>query len=221
VSNRNAIVALALLAIALGCVVVLGLRWYGDTAPAGSRGNVQAPAGDAAPTDAMRSEAGAATDRDAAPRANEALPPWMRSEEEDAPAPAAAGADDSLRQAQLRKLDESVRGLVAASNIGVEERNRHLREALDTLEALDDPAVKAQLDLDAVRDNFEISVRMQALATRLQQIAAQPRSPERQAAIEATSAEMEALQAQMHADVRAPGSTLPPLGTVPGAAARR
>ena len=220
-SNRNAIVALVLLAIALGCVVVLGLRWYGDAAPAGhAREKVRPPDKATAPTDAMRGDAGAAADGNVAPLADD-TPPWMRSEEEDAPAPAAASADDGRRQAQLRKLDESVRGLVAASNIGVEERNRHLREALDTLEALDDPAVKKQLDLDAVRDNFEISVRMQALATRLQRIAAQPRSPERQAAIEATSAEMEALQAQMHPDVRAPGSTLPPLGAVPGAAARR
>lgn len=220
-SNRNAIFALALLAIALGGVVVLGLRWHAGSAPAGdAREKVPVPAGEATPIEAMSANS-AAADGNVAPRADDPLPPWMRSTAEEEAPPVASGADDSRRQAQLRKLDASVRGLVAASNIGAEERNRHLREALDTLEALDDPAVKAQLDLDAVRDNFEISVRMQALATRLQQIAAQPRSPERQAAIEATSREMEALQARMHADVRAPGSTLPPLGTAPGAARGR
>ena len=64
---------------------------------------------------------------------------------------------------------------------------------------------------EAVRRNLEISIQMQDVAQELQQLMQQADSPERRQQMEAKMARIRQLQTQMDPDVRAPGSTLPPL----------
>lgn len=206
-TNRRAIATAALVVIAIGFIVVLTLRGF-DAGPehAGSSGPPTAPAPD--PVVAVDPALDAAGASNAAPPQDTA-PPWLAKDiPADAPGPGQPAAD-AERQRQLRDLQASMRGVMAASAQRSAETYRHLSDALDTLEAMDDPAVTAQIDLDAVRHNLEISMRMQAAAQKLQRITAEPRSAERQQRMDAVVAELRSLQSQLRADVRAPGSTLP------------
>jgi succinate dehydrogenase/fumarate reductase flavoprotein subunit len=71
--------------------------------------------------------------------------------------------------------------------------------------------VTSQIDLKALRDNLEISIEMQAVARQMQDTMAEPAGPERQQRLDANMAELRRLQTSMHADVRAAGSSLPPM----------
>lgn len=202
-NNRRAIVIAALVVIAIGAVVVLTLRAFAPrsdaAAPPPVAAAVLAPA-DVQPADASGADA----------RAAEPPPPWLQAQPPAAtPVAPAADPEQALRERQLAKLQASMQGVIAVATARSAETHQHLRDALDTLEAMDDPALTAQIDLAAVRHNLETSIRMQALAQQLQQIAAQPESPERQQHMDASIAELRRLQAQLRPDVRAPGSTLP------------
>lgn len=202
-NNRRAIAVAALVVIAIGFIVVLTLRSFTAQERVPVHADVSATAAPAAP---LQAETEASSGR-----VSEPPPPWLQPGAPAVPDPSATGntAEDALRARQMRHLQESMRGVVAAASQRSAETTQHLREALDTLEAMNDPAVTSQINLDAVRHNLEISVRMQTLAKQLQQIAAQPQSPQRQQHLDATVAELRTLQAQLRADVRAPGSTLP------------
>lgn len=83
---------------------------------------------------------------------------------------------------------------------------------------MNDPAVTSQIDIAAVRRNLEISIQMQTLAQELQQLMQQPNSEERKQQVADKMAKIRQLQTQLDPDVRAPGSTLPPLApAIPGA----
>lgn len=210
-NNQRAIALVALVAIAIGAIVVLTLRAFTPDPDFRARGDSPTASAPQMPMDAVAeaepAPAGAAN--------GDAPPPWLAADlpgaapAEGSTAAAAGGNPDIERQRQLRDLQASMRGVMAASAQRSAETYRHLSDALDTLEAMDDPAVTAQIDLDAVRHNLEISMRMQAAAQKLQRITAEPRSAERQQRMDAVVAELRSLQSQLRADVRAPGSTLP------------
>lgn len=205
-SDRRTIVVAALVVIALGAVVVLTLRAFAPRGEAVSTLPATPVAG--APVvattavDPMGAAAGAG-------HAQEPTPPWLQPQPAAAPPEPESDPAQALRERQMARLQASMRGVVAAALARSAETSQHLRDALDTLEAMDDPAVNAQIDLTAVRHNLETSIRMQALAQQLQQVAAQPESPQRQQRIDASIAELRRLQSQLVPDVRAPGSTLP------------
>lgn len=219
-SNRRAIATAALLMIALGLIVVLTLQSFAAREPARAGAGptvapLPAPAPAEPPPVAVRE------------RASEPPPPWLRP----AGHTAASGApidgstdgsagdgstDDGLRARQMRQLHESMRGAMAAASQRSAEIVRHLNDALDTLEAMDDPELASQINLDAVRHNLQISMRMQTLAQRLQQVATEPPGPQRQQRVDATIAELRRLQGQLRHDVAGPGAVASAPGTAPG-----
>lgn len=216
-NNRRAIAVAALVVIAVGFIVVLTLRAF--TAPQDRSAPPKPPiaASPAAPVEATA---------DATPSpASEPPPPWLRNPVTGSGEAGAAtdgdadeAAAEALRAKQMRQLRESMLGVIAATSAQSAATDQHLRDALDTLQAMDDPAVTSQINLDAVRHNLEISIRMRELARQLQRIAAEPDSPGRQQRLDATSAELRGLTSQLRRDVRAPGSTLPEDFGVPPAA---
>lgn len=204
-NNRRVILVAAALLVVVGLVVVLTLR-----ALATRSGTATTPPPVAA------ADAPAVDSADPAPQAataDEAPPPWLQQDATGATADRApqAAAADALRAQQLQQLQQSIRGVAAAASLRAKETNAHLRQALDTLEAMNDPAVTSQIDLPAVRRNLEISIQMQDVAQELQQLMQQADSPERRQQMEAKMARIRQLQTQMDPDVRTPGSTLPPL----------
>lgn len=216
-NNRRAIAVAALVVVAIGFIVVLTLRAF--TARQDRSAPPEPPVAAAIPAPA---ESGGTADP--AP-ASEPPPPWLRngtSEHGEADAAVAGAASDAaaeaLRDKQMRRLRESMLGVIAATSAQSAATDQHLRDALDTLQAMNDPAVTSQINLEAVRHNLEISIRMRTLARQLQRIAAEPDSPGRQQRLDATSAELRGLASQLRQDVRAPGSTLPEDFGVPAAA---
>lgn len=139
----------------------------------------------------------------AASATSESPPPWANAT--DAVAPEAPSADPT-RERRIRELRQSVQGLVAEASQRSDASYAHLSKALDTLEAMDDPAVKARINIPAVRQNLEISMKMQALTRELQQVYAQPQSPARDAQVASISERFRALQAQLRTDVQAGAS---------------
>ena len=201
--NSRRIIVIAALLIVVGLVVVLSLR------------AIATRSGTATPLPPATTNAPAASNADPAPpqtaASEEAPPPWLQQDTNSAAADRSPQAADALREQQLQQLQQSMRGVAAAANLRAQETNAHLRKALDTLQAMNDPAVTSQIDLAAVRRNLEISMQMQAAAQELQQLMQQADSPERRQQMEAKMAKIRQLQSQMDPDVRAPGSTLPPL----------
>lgn len=185
--------------IAFGAVAVIATRTLSPSAPA----PVPKSAPASKPTAASSATAAAAT-------GDEAPPPWAQAGDETAGAPAARGSyrTDPQRERHLQELQRSMHGLLAEATQRSDASNDYLRQALTTLEQMDDPAVKAQVNLQAVRHNLEISIRMQQLAQQLQQEFAQPRTPERQQRIEAITAQVRQLQSQLRQDVHPPGATV-------------
>ena len=208
-NNRRVIVVAGAL-IVVGLVVVLALRALA------TRNDAAAPPPAAAAADAPQ----ASTEPAAQPApAAEPPPPWLQQDADGAAAGAPKStAAEALRAQQMQQLQKSMTGMVAAANLRAQETNAHMRQALDTLQAMNDPAVTSQIDIAAVRRNLEISIQMQTLAQELQQLMQQPNSEERKQQVADKMAKIRQLQTQLDPDVRAPGSTLPPLApAIPGA----
>jgi hypothetical protein len=206
--------------VLLGLVAVWGLRRSVPPADAPPGATAGAEGTPAAPDDAM---APSPSPDATTPVVAEPPPPWALGLGEapavDAAPAAPASAEEARRAAQMAKLRESMDALVGDALDRSEASTVHVRKALDALEALDDPAVKAQIDLGAVRHNLEVSARMQALLRELRQTMAEPRTPERQQRIDALRAEFQGLQAQIRTDVTPPGATLPVPAAPPAPAA--
>jgi predicted nucleic acid-binding Zn-ribbon protein len=109
----------------------------------------------------------------------------------------------------MAALQQSVQGLVGVARQRSVASEAYLRQALATLEQMNDPAITAQINLDAVRQNLETSIRMQALSGQLQQVMSQPAGEQRQQRQEALMAQLRQLQGQLRSDVRAtPAATV-------------
>lgn len=191
-------------AIAVGIALVLALR---TAAPRNEAPAVDAPlAAPAAPTQAAAATTPATAGNDDAP------PPWLRGDATTAPPPAAtpaAAAEDPERARQMAALQQSVQGLVGVARQRSVASETYLRQALSTLEQMHDPAITAQINLEAVRQNLEISIRMQQLTEQMQQVLAQPPSEQRQQRQDALMAQLRQLQGQLRSDVRAtPAATV-------------
>lgn len=193
-------------AIAVGLAVVLAVRaWAPRATPPGG---LDAPLAAASPKAAP-----AAAPAPAAPaRADDAPPPWLRDDTTPAaPAPlASAPAEDPERARQMAALQQSVQGLVGVARQRSIASEAYMRQALATLEQMNDPAITAQINLPAVRQNLETSIRMQQVSEQLQQVMGQPPGEQRQQRQEALLAQLRQLQGQLRSDVRAT-----PAGTVP------
>jgi hypothetical protein len=212
-NNRRALVLSVLLVIALGIVVVATMRSFAPDAPTGEVEAREVAEPSVAPDPTTASTA--------VPSGDEAPPPWATGVGATAAMPAspAANAPDPLRDQQMQQLQQSMQGVIAGALQRSDATNAHLRQALTTLEQMNDPAVTAQINLPAVRHNLEISLQMQALAQTLQQELAQPVSPERRQRLDATMARFRQLQAQLRTDVRADGAAAPAPVPAPAAAA--
>lgn len=202
---RTRTIAIAAAAVViLGVIAVAALRSLAPTA--------EAPAPTVAPAPPMAAPVDAAAPAPAAPAtaAEDAPPPWARGDAAlpaDGTVPSAPG--EALRERQMAELRASMDGLVDNALARSTESNEHVRKALDTLEAMDDPAVKAQVNLDAVRHNFEINVRMQALLTETRALRDQPASPQRDQRLEAIQREFDALRGQIRADMSPANAPVP------------
>lgn len=197
-NNRRAIALTAVVVIVAGLIVVMTLRGFATRTPA-----------DAAVMPVATPTTAAAVTVDT-PATAEAPPPWARTQSTDSDTGAPAdtrSAEDPERAEQMRQLQQSMRGIMTETSRRSQATNDHLRNALDTLQEMNDPAVTSQINLDAVRQNLEISIKMQALAQELQQVMAEPGGPARQQRLEATLAQFRQLQSQLRQDVSAPGAT--------------
>ena len=214
-NNRRAVALTAVVVIAAGLIAVMTLRGFAT--------RTADPAPDAAVTPAATPSAVAPAATDT-PTTAEAPPPWARTPPTDTDTGTAAdtrSTEDPERAEQLRQLQQSMRGIMTGASQRSQATNAHLRNALDTLQEMDDPAVTSQINLDAVRHNLEISIKMQALSQELQQVMAAPASSARQQRLDTTLAQFRQLQSQLRQDVRAPGATvtLPTFPTVAPTAA--
>jgi len=143
--------------------------------------------------------------------ATEPPPPWATVPGA-MPGSAAANATDEAearRERQLAELQQSMSAVLDDALERSASTSIHLRKALDTLEAMDDPAVKAHVNLAALRHNFEISVQMQEVARQLKNEVGKPRSAEGDARIEVLRAEFAELLGQMRNDMSVTGAGLP------------
>lgn len=214
-NNRRAIAFAAGLVIVAGFIVVVTLRRFAPdpTAPAATAAAARVPAAEPTVTDSPSSAPPVVL--------QEAPPPWALPEAAGALPDAPATAADPVRERQLRELQQSMRSVMAEAVQRSDSTNAHLRQALTTLEQMNDPAVTSQINLPAVRHNLEVSIRMQARAAELQQALAQPVGPHRQQLIDDAMAAMRQLQSQLRSDVRAPGATVavPAMPAMPGAPA--
>lgn len=139
----------------------------------------------------------------------EAPPPWAAGLGADASAQAGS-AEPTLRERQLAELQQSMTLMLDDAVQRSQASSAHMRKALDTLEAMDDPAVKAQIDLATLRHNMEISLQMQALAQEMRAAVATPKTPQRDAAIDALQLRFEALRHQLRTNTAPAGATAPP-----------
>ncbi|HYG05419.1 MAG TPA: hypothetical protein VD865_03290 [Stenotrophomonas sp.] len=192
-------------AIAVGIALVLALR---TAAPRNDAPAVDAPLAASAPP----TQASTAATTPATAGNDDAPPPWLRGDAATAPPPAAtpaAAAEDPERARQMAALQQSVQGLVGVARQRSVASETYLRQALATLEQMHDPAITAQINLEAVRQNLEISIRMQQLTEQMQQVLAQPPSEQRQQRQDALMAQLRQLQGQLRSDVRAtPAATV-------------
>lgn len=188
--------------IAVGAALVLLLRPATPELPARTRIDAPLTADTAAVAPAPT----------ATVKTDEPAPPWLRG---DAAAPAAAPAagapaEDPEHARQMAALQQSVQGLVGVARQRSVASETYLRQALATLEQMNDPAITSQVNLGAVRQNLEISIRMQQLTGQMQQVLAQPPGEQRQQRQDALMAQLRQLQGQLRSDVRAsPAATVP------------
>lgn len=208
------------LLLVVGAVVLIGVvAVWGLRSVAGGDGSTETETGTAAAPPALAPPDHAAVGAAPAPvaPASEAPPPWATGAAADQPAATeaatAADAEAARRAARMAEVQQSMDALVGDALERSAASTVHVRRALDALDALDDPAVEAQIDLEAVRHNLAIGERMQALVRELRATMAEPRTPERQARIDALQAEIKALQAQVRTDL-GPGAKppMPPAG---------
>jgi hypothetical protein len=181
--------------VLLGVLAVAALR---SVAPPPDAAPAAAPVADASP------EAETTPAAPAAVAAVEPPPPWASAAsgtEALALEAPPASPEDARRAAQMAELQQSMAVMLDDALARSAATSQHLRKALDTLEAMDDPAVKAQINLDALRHNLGVSDRMQEVARELQAQINLPRTPERQQRIEALQAEFATLQGQLRSDV--------------------
>ena len=190
--NRRHLAFSTLLLAGLGVLAVATLRSVAPVAPEPARSD--APA-NAEPMPLAEAPA-TAVERAAA----EAPPPWMAGLPADAAAADGAAAA-SPREQQLAALQQTMSLMVEDALQRSEANSVHMRKALDVLEAIDDPAVKAQIDLTSLRHNMEISLQMQALAREMQDTLATPKTPQRDAAIDALQVRFEGLRRQLRTEV--------------------
>ncbi|MDG2526203.1 hypothetical protein P6166_12640 [Stenotrophomonas sp. HITSZ_GD] len=193
-------------AIALGLAVVLAVRACSPRATGvGERDAPRATPVHTAATPAIAEPA-------ATPQADDAPPPWLRDDASPTTPPTAAAvpAEDPERARQMAALQQSVQGLVGVARQRSIASEAYMRQALATLEQMNDPAITAQINLAAVRQNLETSIRMQQVSEQLQQVMGQPPSEQRQQRQQALLAQLRQLQGQLRSDVRAT-----PAGTVP------
>ena len=202
------------IAIAAGAAVVLGflaVTAMRSVAPAGDAPAAAAPAPEPVATPVEPAATGTPS-----AVAEEAPPPWARGEDALAEGGEAPGIPrDPVRERQMAELRASMGALVDNALERSVESNEHVRKALDTLESMDDPAVKAQVNLEAVRHNFEINVRMQALLKETRALQAQPASPQRDQRLQAIQNEFDVLRGQLRNDMVPAGAPVPvpPIGT--------
>lgn len=187
--------------ILVGVLAVAALRSVAPAPEATTPNDVAAP--DPAAATGIESPAPAS-----AAAAVEPPPPWA-SAPVDADAQAALAPsiseDDARREAQMAELRQTVSVMIDDALTRSTATSQHLRKALDTLEAMDDPAVKAQINLEALRHNLGISDRMQVVARELKSQLDNPPSPQRQQRIEALQRELATLQGQLRTDVARTG----------------
>ena len=190
-------------AIAVGAALLLVLR------PASPRLDTPVEA-DAQVVQPSATAAAAATPVSAP---DDAPPPWLRGDTNapaNAPRSPTLTTEDPERARQMATLQQSVQGLVGVARQRSAASETYLRQALATLEQMNDPAITSQVNLEAVRQNLEISIRMQQLSSQLQQILTQPPGEQRQQRQDALMAQLRQLQGQLRSDVRAaPAATVP------------
>lgn len=182
--------------VALGVIAVALLR---NVAP--SRTDEATPA----PRPDQATEAIADTQTGAAPTvaAAEPPPPWASAVPAGEAAQAAEDTAALRREQHMADLQQSMSAVLDDALARSVSSSEHLRKALDALEAMEDPAVNARINLAALRHNLEISLQMQDVARRLKAEVGLPRSAEGDARIEALRREFAALQTQLRADVSA------------------
>ncbi len=196
--RRPVIIAVSVV-VGIGLVAVFFLR---SIAPETDAPPMPTPAVDAA-------EASAPTTAASSAGSDESAPPWATSS---ADALAVEGNESAMapkRAQQMAQLEQTMGALVNDALSRSVASREHLLKALDTLEEMDDPTVNAQINLDALRHNLEVSSQMQTLVQELQQLVAQPESPERRQRIDALKLQFEALRSQLRTDVTPPGAPLP------------
>lgn len=192
--SRRPLAIGTLLFVGVGVLAVATLRSVAPVAPEAPQ--YAAPAN--ADTDATPIPGARATAE--APTAREAPPPWMTGLPADGVAVENEGAAGP-RERQLATLHQTMSLMVEDALQRSEANSVHMRKALEVLEAIDDPAVKAQIDLANLRHNMEVSLQMQALAKEMQATLATPKTPQRDAAIDALQVRFEALRNQLRIDV--------------------
>lgn len=203
--------------IAVGAIVLIGLAAVAGTrslAPADDLAVAPPPAEVAESAEPMPAAAARAD-------SSEAPPPWAQQNVGTPQAENTASATENPKRVQqMDQLQQSMEALVEDAMDRSEAGNDHLRKALDTLEEMDDPAVKAQVNLAAVRHNLEVSIQMQALVRELQLRVAEPESPEREARIAALKLQFQTVQGQLRTDITPPGAPLPIPASAPERAAQ-
>lgn len=207
---RSVLIALGAVVI-VGVVAVAALRGVAPdaSAPPPAPDPTADAAANAAAT-AIAADASAPTPTNSA--ADDAPPPWAGgagATADGSTSAAAVAAPDSQRARQMAELQQSMSAVLDDALARSVSSSEHLRKALDALEAMDDPAVKAQINLPALRQNLELSVQMQGVAQQLKAEVGQPPSAERDARIEALRREFAALQARMRTDVAKGGLAAP------------
>ncbi len=195
------------LLIGIGATVVVGLL-----AVAALRGVAPQPAEErASPAGTAASAAAEAEPAPAAPAtgSTEPPPPWANALPAEQPATPPADTAAARREQRMAELQQSMSAVLDDALERSVASGEHLRKALDALEAMDDPQVKAQINLEALRHNLDISVQMQGVARQMQAEIRQPRSAARDARIEELRREFARLQGQVRNDVSRTGAALP------------
>lgn len=184
--------------MALGVIAVATLRSV-SSGPEATANIAEAPI---PPTPLVPADAAPAI---AGPIAPEPPPPWASTVASDATA--TGEATRATRERQMAELQQSMAIVMDDALARSASSTAHLRKALDALEAMDDPAVGAQINLDALRHNLEISVQIQDVSRRMKAELNQPRSAERDARIDVLRMEFARLQGLLRADVSKTGTS--------------
>jgi len=176
-------------AVALGLVLVFGLRGLGDR-DGDATAHVDAPAAIDAPLPVSAPAA-----------AVEDTPPWMQGAATASGTTGSAGAAMALNPLAGAMTPDQIADPVAAiAGIRVQaERNVRAVDALmvqlDALEA--SGQTPPEVELDALRDNLRLARRAQQLALEMAESTQQPDSPQREQRTAQIIAELQTLQNQL------------------------